>query len=152
MVWMVWDERLAVGVEQIDAEHRHLLALVNELYDALQSGRSKGVLQRTYAELVDYTLTHFAHEEALMQEADYPGLDAHRRLHAELRDGTLQLQHKAQGAADSLAISLVTMQFLRDWLLHHICGSDRQFAAYLQSQAIRPETSAFHREERGEGA
>lgn len=134
MVWMAWDERLAVGVDIIDAEHRHLLALVNALYDALQSGHGEEVLQRTYAELVDYTLTHFAHEEELMRQSGYPGLDAHHRLHSELRENTLQLQHKARGHEDSLAISVATMQFLRDWLLHHICGSDRQFGAYLQAR------------------
>ena len=107
MVLMEWDDRLSVGVASIDDQHKQLIKLVNTLYQALQNGQGNEVLCQTYADLVDYTLTHFSHEEAMMREAGYPGAVDHCRQHADLRMRTLQLQDKAGGGG--IAISIATM-------------------------------------------
>jgi len=38
---MVWNNRLSVGVKVIDDEHKRLLSLANDLYDAIVDQRKE---------------------------------------------------------------------------------------------------------------
>ena len=55
MPLMNWTEKLSVGVAVIDDDHKKLVAMVNELYDAMQAGRGKDTLGRILDGLVQYT-------------------------------------------------------------------------------------------------
>ena len=70
---------------------------------------------------------HFKTEEALMAEANYPGLTAHVSLHKELVEKTRQLSINAIRDRDSEVI----LKFLKEWWLGHINKQDRQYAPFL---------------------
>ena len=55
MPLMNWTDKLSVGVAVIDDDHKKLVGMVNELYDAMQSGRGKDSLGRILDGLVQYT-------------------------------------------------------------------------------------------------
>ena len=61
-----WDSSYDVKIEIVDKQHRHLVALMNELYDACLGER--GALEQKFKdvmkELVDYVLVHFKDEES----------------------------------------------------------------------------------------
>ena len=59
-----WNENLSVGVPSIDKQHKALLGLLNELFDATQAGRGQVVLGKVLKELADYTVYHFQYEES----------------------------------------------------------------------------------------
>ena len=132
MTMMEWDERLSVGVASIDEQHKHLLDMINYLYDALQDGHGQEAMVKTFNDLVDYTVTHFKHEEELMAASDFPGTAVHHGEHEYLSQCTVALQKRAQ--AGGIAITVEAMQFLRNWLIHHISGTDKAFGQYLQSR------------------
>ena len=46
MPLMTWTDRMSVGVAVLDEDHRKLVAMVNELYDAMQAGQGKEKLGR----------------------------------------------------------------------------------------------------------
>jgi hemerythrin len=52
---MTWTDKLSVGVGVIDDDHKKLVGMVNELYDAMQAGHGKEKLGRILDELVKYT-------------------------------------------------------------------------------------------------
>jgi hemerythrin-like metal-binding protein len=64
-----WDQSFAVGIPHVDAQHKQLFGIVNELHQAMKSGQSKSVVGQTLEKLVAYTVTHFKDEEALMRRA-----------------------------------------------------------------------------------
>ncbi|MEI6557117.1 MAG: bacteriohemerythrin [Rhodospirillaceae bacterium] len=80
---MEWNGSLEVGCKQIDDEHKHLLILANTLYDAIMARKRdpRAVLAHLRA-FTGYLHLHFAHEEQLMRETGYPGLEAHTAEHA----------------------------------------------------------------------
>ena len=41
MPLMTWTEKLSVGVGVLDEDHKRLVGMVNELYDAMQAGHGK---------------------------------------------------------------------------------------------------------------
>ncbi|MGC9948474.1 MAG: bacteriohemerythrin [Bryobacteraceae bacterium] len=130
-----WKPEYSVKISEIDDQHRHLFALAEELHAAMANGRAKAVLEQLLAALVDYTKAHFTAEERLMSQYRYPHAAEHKAEHDKLTTQVLTLQRKFRAGESTLSISL--MVFLKNWLEHHIAGSDQQYSAY-----IRPKLAA----------
>lgn len=114
-----WSPAFATGVREIDDQHKRLVGYINELNDP--SAQSASDLSRILECAIDYTLYHFAFEEALMESRGYPLLDAHKHVHdafaADLRALKAQFLAGAM-TADSLRAALAT------WLFDHISRAD----------------------------
>jgi hemerythrin-like metal-binding protein len=80
-----WDERLSVGVEHIDVEHRQILRRVRHLAGAVMDGRPEEI-RGSLKFLHGYLVEHFSHEEDWMAETGYPAAREHARHHAEMLD------------------------------------------------------------------
>lgn len=119
-----WRDSLAIGVEQIDAEHRHLF----ELMAALDIGS----VAKIVVQLQDYVATHFAHEEALMQDSAYPGYEQHLKLHHEFASQV----KKFLAAGDDWNEERVEVarHFLSKWLTGHIMAHDLRFGQWQASR------------------
>ena len=124
-----WKESYAIGVKEIDAQHKHLFKLAEDLHAAMNAGKATAALQEVFTKLVAYTKTHFAAEERLMQKCGYSGFAAHKAKHDELTQKVVDLQQKFQ--AGTAMLSVETMQFLSQWLQHHIGGTDRQYVPFV---------------------
>lgn len=129
---MDWSDRYAVGVELIDQQHQKLFRLIDQLARGIQAGNSEATLQAVFDELAEYTRTHFETESRLMQESGYPDGARHGALHRELEASLGELIAKARRGEPW--VSLETMNFLRQWLYHHIDDTDRHLADYLRSR------------------
>lgn len=128
----VWDDSCKIGITEVDQDHKQLVDLINDLYEAMQDGSGGALLLPIFSALKHYTETHFAKEEQYMVECGAPDQEQHfqehKRMVAKLAE--LESRHR-QGEA---AISLQTLTFLRDWLKNHICVVDQAMAAQLREQ------------------
>ncbi|KAF0118367.1 MAG: hemerythrin family protein [Rhodospirillaceae bacterium] len=136
MSLMTWNDSLSVGITVIDDDHKKLVAMVNDLYDSMQVGRSKEATGRVLQGLIDYTLTHFAREERFFAETGYPASTTHKREHEDLTRQVIDVQKKYSSGSSSI-LSVQLMGFLKNWLLNHIQGSDKAYAPHLLSKGIR---------------
>jgi hemerythrin-like metal-binding protein len=82
--------------------------------------------------LVNYTKTHFNNEELHMSNMNYPELEAHRKMHKSFVDQVNNYYERLK--AGKLILSIEVTNFLKDWLVNHIKGSDQQYAAFERSQ------------------
>ena len=129
MAFLEWTPELSVGDEEIDSQHRRLVALVNQLHDAMVAGEVEQRLGEFLVELVEYTKYHFSTEERLFEERSYPGRDEHVAQHQEFVGRLLEyIEAHNEGNA---SISVGMLQYLREWVLHHIREVDRQYAPFL---------------------
>ncbi len=135
MPLMVWNDKLSVGIAQFDEEHKQLVALVNELFDAVQAGRSKEALGGILDSLVAYTKSHFTNEEEHFARLGYPDLDAHKAEHDALASQVLEVQRKYHAGATA-TLSMEVMNFLKNWLIKHIQGTDRKYGPFLRSHGL----------------
>lgn len=63
-----WDDMLySVGIASIDAQHKKLVALVNNLFEAMKSGKGATVVGSILDELIQYTASHFKYAEECME-------------------------------------------------------------------------------------
>jgi|SRR5208283_5419601 len=135
MPLMTWTERLSVGVGVLDDDHKKLVAMVNELYDAMQAGHGREHLGRILGELVQYTKGHFAREEAFFAKTGYPAAVPHKHEHEALTRQVIDVQQK-YAAGHAATLSLDVMHFLKDWLVNHIQRSDQSYRAHLNGKGI----------------
>ncbi len=134
MSLITWTDKLSVGVTEIDTQHQRLVAIINELHDAMAVGHGKEALVKVLDELVRYTVYHFATEERLMKTHNYAERVGHEGQHHDLVKTASELQ--AAVKAGSANLTLTTMHFLRDWLNHHILGTDIKLGQFLNSKGI----------------
>lgn len=131
---MDWSDRYALGIDLIDQQHQVLFRLIDQLAKAIQGDMPDAELQSVFARLNEYTLTHFAAEEQLMALHGYPGDKEHLENHRALEHSLGQLSLRARDGEP--LVSLQAMNFLRQWLYHHIDDVDRQFADFLKAKGI----------------
>jgi len=133
-VMFEWKNEYSVSIASIDAEHRKLFAIAEELHEAMRTGQAKPVLSKILDRLVQYTATHFAHEEALMKAHAYPDFAAHQLVHEAMKRQVLAFQREFQ--AGEKLISLELMTFLKNWLEKHIKGTDMRYAPFLLQRNV----------------
>jgi len=136
MPLMEWSEKLSVGVSQFDAEHKRLVGMVNDLFDAVSAGRGKEVLGPILDGLVSYTKTHFANEEKFMAQHGFPAFAAHKAEHDALAKQVGDIEKKFRGGATSV-LSMEVMAFLKNWLVKHILGTDKGYGPFLNGKGIK---------------
>jgi len=135
MALIVWDSRLETGHGKIDEQHKSLVEIFNRLHGAMKQGKGKQEVEGILVFLKDYTVTHFAMEEQLMDEHNYSGAQKHKQIHADLVHQVADLV--AQFQAGTATLTLPVMNFLEDWLVQHIQGEDYRFALDLKGKGIR---------------
>jgi hemerythrin len=131
MAFMDWTDEIAVN-DEIDAQHRKLFAIVNELHASVTAGAERSSLAKIFNELIDYTIVHFQTEERYFAELSYPDAQAHKREHDELTGQVVTLQ--GQFADGDLVISFELLDFLYDWLKTHTSDSDVKFRRFLEGR------------------
>lgn len=135
MPLMIWNDKLSVGVEVLDDDHKKLISLINELYDGALAGNGKEILANILERLVAYTRFHFHREEKLFAETGYLDAATHKAQHDELA------QWAVQAEIDFLhgrlrAPTLEVLNRLKDWLFDHINDSDKLYGPFLNAHGI----------------
>jgi len=130
-----WTQKMSVGIAKIDKEHQGLFDIMNQLHDGMLSGRGNDTLRPVLANLAQYTKVHFGDEEALLRLHAYPRYADHLKLHETFRTQVSDLE--TQVKAGKVALSVSTLDLLRDWLSKHILGIDMQYKDFLASKGVK---------------
>ncbi|BCS52368.1 bacteriohemerythrin [Geobacter sp. SVR] len=125
------DQSFDTGLPKIDQQHRQLVALINDLDEAVEKGTAKAMIGGVLQELIRYVGNHFTDEEALMMRHNFPGLPMHCQEHDFYVTRLSQIQ---EGLLDGEDLGRNTLDFLLDWLSSHIKGTDMVYAAFIREQ------------------
>jgi hemerythrin-like metal-binding protein/PAS domain S-box-containing protein len=128
---LTWNDQLLVGIDSVDSQHQQLVRLINRLDEVVALGEDHQTLLDTIKQLVDYTVYHFQHEEALMKNANFNPemLARHQLQHQEFVEKMLRVQSDA--TLDASVVSKDLLDFLVDWLCHHTLKTDKLMAISL---------------------
>lgn len=132
---IAWNNAYSVGVEKIDGQHKRLIDLVNDLSDASSTGKTKEVIEKVLAGLVEYTQYHFGTEEELMGKHAYPDSLTHKKAHQDFVAKAADLVAKQKSG--NVTIGIEVMTFLQNWLVEHISVVDKKFGAYLNTKGVK---------------
>lgn len=120
MAYIDWTPDLDTGIHEIDVQHRRIVDYINRLNTARMSGNREEI-GTVIEETIDYTLSHFAFEEALMVDAGYLYSGPHKRVHDLFTRRVMDFQTRF-GAGEDVADELHAM--LSRWLINHIRADD----------------------------
>ena len=127
-----WSEKHAVGLRGIDDEHEELFDAVRGVESAMARNAEPAETGALLKKLAAATGKHFANEEAIMRGAKYPGLVLHAANHQRLMEKAkaFAVRHGQGG----VAVNQHALNFLRDWLLHHMENDDARLGAWLNER------------------
>lgn len=129
MAFMSWTDKLSVGNELIDGEHKVWIDILNRLVDAMMDRKSSEVLSQTLDELKAYTAKHFGDEENIFEKTDYPLTEKHKEIH---RGFVAKIQgFEDDLTAGKLTLTIELMNTMKDWLYDHIMKIDHEYMPYI---------------------
>lgn len=132
---------LAVGHPEIDAQHRAILRLMDEVQRAVEADDAAATRSALSA-LWDETVGHFATEDALMEEYAYPERNAHRTAHHLFLEDvkTLVRELDSEGLTDEVATW--ASQRMPEWITFHVETNDAPLSRYLARKTAARALSA----------
>ncbi|MBK9236983.1 MAG: diguanylate cyclase [Rhodoferax sp.] len=128
----VWGDDFMTGVTPVDEQHHGLVALFNDLSDALITGHDldAGQAYLVFQRLLNYAEHHFREEEQLMRTGglDPRHIDSHKELHHAFVDQLRGLWSTKDTMSHPAEVFL---SFLTSWLGLHILGVDQSMARQM---------------------
>ncbi len=130
----MWDSTLATGFQEVDLQHKKLVAIIEEVRLALESEAKDYTIaiSKAVKSLMDYTEYHFSEEESLMKKHEYPSIEAHKKEHAafvsRVKELLITVNSQNKEAGEKF------YSFLGTWLFAHIARSDKAWAVYIEGK------------------
>lgn len=133
-----WNDRFNIGVDCIDKAHQRLFSIVGKLLNLNEDmEKQQHACREGIKYFKNYTIKHFAEEEAYMVSIQYPQYEMHKRLHDNMRDNTIpalereleEQQYSTEAIQHFLGICI-------GWLNGHIMIEDRAIAGRSSNKWI----------------
>jgi hemerythrin len=126
-----WNQAHAVFLPEVDAEHRNLFHLGNELEAAVLANAGIGRVVETLRALLAAVDDHLSYEERRMHETHYPSYAWHKQQHDTLRKRLHYFLPQVESGDGEAALLL--LEFFSGWLHDHTALTDRMMGAYLRN-------------------
>lgn len=125
---ILWKDEYEIGLKSVDEQHKKLFELAGEIYELVKISNDIDKFDKiveVLQELKDYTVFHFAEEEAYMLETRYPKFFAHKAMHETFIEkvSSVNITSLDDNQTDYL---LEMLTFVLDWLQNHILKVDKE--------------------------
>ena len=131
-----FDKSLVTGNDMIDAQHKELIGKIYSLLTYCENGEEKVKAIKMLDYLAEYTDFHFGEEEKLQEEVSFPGMEEHKKKHAEFKKAVEELHdmlEEEEGPTDAFVDAV--KKNVVDWLFDHIKQMDQALAAFVQKES-----------------
>jgi len=128
-----WTGELETGCPNIDGQHKQLIASLEEFQSACKRGVQDFELKKILDFLVNYTIKHFADEEAFQVRHNYPDYERHKLLHDNFKIVASELAERLmrEGASADMVVEIHFT--IGKWLVCHIKDEDRKIALHARA-------------------
>ena len=125
------EDNLKLDIPEIDSQHETSIGLINLLHETILQGSDRAAQDELLSQLLEHTRTHFAYEEQLMSQYNYPGYEAHKSEHNRLMQHLVNLVERYENG--ELLLSFFVVLELKEWATVHIEKSDKPLGAFLNN-------------------
>lgn len=150
-----WSDNFNTGVDEIDQQHRKLVAILNQVASFITLQRTNIDPDNLIGELVDYAVFHFDSEENYwlnsLPESEYT--KQHRDTHNQFIQRVNDLKESAKALSEEQWLDEL-LSFLASWLASHILKSDKHMALLVEAvhSGLSIEQASVWAEEQMQGA
>lgn len=127
MEYVKWTPDLSIDNSLIDEQHQKLFDIVNILIKNVDGNQE--LIKKTLVDLKTYCELHFSAEEAILEERNYPGLEDHKFEHRFFIRRVSSFHKEVVDENKKLSEKMI--EFLGDWVKHHILEEDLDYKKYL---------------------
>lgn len=135
MPFFAWNEDYSVKVKEIDNQHKKLIDIINQLYDAFKSSTTEEKMGDILDQLVAYADYHFKTEEKYFNLYGYEHSWEHKQQHNSFVEKVKKLQRDFNNRKATVTYQL--MNFLRNWLIDHIQHEDQKYSDLLVGKGVK---------------
>jgi len=143
-VTIFWRDAMSVGVAELDADHKKLIALLNHAEKAVAQS-DHNILRVVLQELVAYVDYHFRREEAVLRAVEFPTFAEHKKAHEQMAQKAILVRDKYLSATtpdEKAKYAAVVPRLLNDWLINHIFKEDMKLKPYARIMIKRDDPGA----------
>jgi hemerythrin len=130
MQYIKWTDDYATGINVIDGQHKRIIHYINQLGDAGNLNETD-LTGEILINLIDYTLSHFAFEESLMDDVEYNAANIHKQTHDAFREKIGSYKQRFESGED---IADELYQLLNIWLVGHIKDDDGSYVPVVKEK------------------
>ena len=126
-----WKEEYALGIDEIDGQHRRLIEIANEVYTVLNDQwrlDKYNQILKVLDELKAYTVYHFQSEEAYMERIGYKKRFSHAMQHKAFVEKLKAVDLSEVDEAQEKYLREL-LGFITDWVVNHIMTTDRLYVS-----------------------
>jgi hemerythrin-like metal-binding protein len=130
--YFVWKDSLSVGNKEIDDQHKQLLNIGSKFQEfGRKNKRDKSEFLSLMNELKNYTVYHFETEEKIIEKAQYPDLDEHKKIHKNFVSEMMAIDVNKFNFNNDFELDKL-LRFVSKWVLSHIANTDFKYSSYLK--------------------
>lgn len=131
---IVWNDKFKIGIKHVDDQHKHLVEICSNFYDAVVREKSKNelgnpgwqlALADALRDTVGYVVTHFHDEEMLMKTCGYERYEEHKISHQRFVEKVTETIKNFNDATIQNALDF--SKFLYEWILNHVAYEDKLY-------------------------
>jgi hemerythrin-like metal-binding protein len=123
---IIWKPSFECGHSVIDAQHRRLFGLGNELIMAVSANKPREDIEWLLDELIDHITNHFRTEEAALARAKHPITEEHQEVHRSLLSKAAELRGRSRRG--EMTTSDLVGFVVYDVITDHITTEDLRFS------------------------
>ena len=133
-LWQLkWDETLSIGIPEIDVDHQRFIHLINELNEAITSRMGGEEIKKRVRFMLEDAASHFAHEEALFKEWEYPEAAEHAKKHAQLIIAMNEIIGRLEHGCTEYVL-IEDALHLKAALIDHLLSEDMKYRDYYEQK------------------
>ena len=126
-----WSPEYETGIDIIDQQHKRMFDYLDEINHAIETSNDEEV-EQVIRELIDYSISHNAFEESLMEQAGYPMTEAHREVHNAFKVRAHSYAFQLSQGDDALRLAREIRTDIALWLVNHVRHEDRHYAPFVK--------------------
>lgn len=131
---LIWTDACSVNVKEIDEQHKHLFAIINDLIRVISATPKEEEVKKIIERIIEYKKFHFATEEKYFHLFNYEGTQQHEAAHRMFDEKIGQLRETYKDDVIGLAFALV--DFLEDWLIGHTLTVDKKYTQCFNEHGL----------------
>jgi hemerythrin-like metal-binding protein len=140
LLWQLkWDESLSVGIPEIDVDHQRFILLINGLNEAIANRLGVEEIKNRVLSILEDAAIHFAHEEALFKEWDYPEAVEHAEEHEQMIVAMNEIISRLEHGCTEYVLIESTLYFKAALIEHFLTESMEYRAYYEQNKSLQSE-------------
>ena len=130
----IWKDEYALGIKEIDAQHRFFIGLLDQAYTAHYNKDTMENIAVLLEKIKDYIILHFETEEKYFDLFNYEFKDEHREAHNDLKRRFGVLVKRFNDEGEGTTVDLI--DFLENWLLIHLSTVDKKYVACFKEHGL----------------